>query len=61
MPDPVYRYGMAASSIPVAFPLASVPIAFASSGLAVAVWFLSVPVQVLWLDRRRPPEAADWF
>jgi uncharacterized membrane protein len=61
MPDAVYRWGLTASTLPVGFLLASVPVAFVSTGAAVAVWFLSVPVQILWLNRRMPPEAADWF
>ena len=31
------------------------------TGLAVATWFLSVPVQILWVNRRMPPNAGDWF
>jgi uncharacterized membrane protein len=61
MPEDVYRWGVAASTLPVAFLLGSVPIAFLSSIAAVVVWFLSVPVQLLWLDRRMPPNAAEWF
>jgi uncharacterized membrane protein len=60
MPEPVYRWGVAASSLPVAFLLASVPVAFLSTIAAVGVWFLSVPGQLV-LDRRRPPDAAEWF
>jgi TMEM175 potassium channel family protein len=61
IPDEVYRWGVTASTLPVLFLVASVPIAFLSTGLAVATWFLSVPVQILWLNRRMPPNAADWF
>jgi hypothetical protein len=44
----------------VVFLLASVPVAFLSTIAAVGVWFLSVPGQLV-LDRRRPPDAAEWF
>jgi uncharacterized membrane protein len=61
MPADVYRWGVITSTLPVLFFFASVPIAFLSTGLAVLTWFLSVPVQILWLNRRMPPNAADWF
>ena len=61
MPAEVYRWGVTASTLPVLFLFASVPIAFVSTGLAVATWFVSVPVQILWLNRRMPPRAEDWF
>ena len=61
MPAEVYRWGVTASTLPVLFLFASVPIAFVSTGLAVATWFVSVPVQILWLNRRMPPTAGDWF
>jgi uncharacterized membrane protein len=61
MPEPIYRWGVNASSLPVAFMLASVPVAFLSSALAVIMWFLSAPVQALVLDRNRPAGASDWF
>ena len=36
------------------FFLLSVPVAFVSSGAAVALWFATVPFQILVLDRRKP-------
>jgi uncharacterized membrane protein len=60
MPEPVFRWGVAASTVPVAFLLGSVPVAFLSTTLAVVCWFLAVPAGLL-LNRVRPPEAADWF
>ena len=60
MPEPVYRWGVKSSTLPVAFFLVSVPVAFLSTVVAVIVWFLPAPVEVL-LNRRRPAEAADWF
>ena len=61
MPPAVYRYAISASSLPVAFMVLSVPIAFVGSWLAVLCWFAAAPVQGLWLDRRRPAEVGDWF
>jgi uncharacterized membrane protein len=60
MPEDVYRYGARASTLPVAFFLLSVPIAFVSTALAVASWFLAVPAQML-IDRGRPANAGDYL
>jgi uncharacterized membrane protein len=60
MPEPVYRYGVMASTLPVAFMALSVPVAFVSSGLGVVCWFVAGPAQLL-LNRYRPAEAKDWF
>jgi uncharacterized membrane protein len=60
MPEPVYHWGILTSLLPVAFFVLSVPVAFLSTVLAVVVWFLPVPAQLV-LNRRRPPEADDWF
>ena len=61
MPEPVYRWGRTASSLPVLFMLLSVPIAFASTVVAVLMWFAGVPVQLLVLDRRKPAGADDYM
>jgi hypothetical protein len=37
-----------------------VPIAFVSTALAVASWFLAVPAQML-IDRGRPANAGDYL
>jgi uncharacterized membrane protein len=60
MPEVVYRWGAVTSLLPVVFFLLSIPLAFLNTVVAVACWFLAVPVQVV-LDRRRPEEAAGWF
>jgi uncharacterized membrane protein len=59
MSEAVFRYGARASSLPLVFFVASVPVAFLSTALAVAVWFLAIPAQLL-LDRAHRAEAADW-
>jgi uncharacterized membrane protein len=60
MPEPVYRWGVRSSTMPVVFFVLSVPVAFLSTVVAVIMWFLAAPTLAL-LDRRRPTEAADWF
>jgi uncharacterized membrane protein len=49
----VYRYGVIASLSPVLFFLLSIPFAFLSTALAVAMWFLAVPFG-LAINRRAP-------
>jgi hypothetical protein len=56
----VYHWGILTSLLPVAFFVLSVPVAFLSTVVAVVVWFLPGPAQLV-LNRRRPLEAADWF
>jgi hypothetical protein len=53
IPDPVYRHALRASLIPVVFFLLSIPIAFATTGVAIASWFLTAPAEFL-LDRNKP-------
>ena len=53
----VYRFGVAASLSPVGFFLISIPFAFISTTLAVAIWFLVVPWGIAM--NRRAPEGAD--
>jgi uncharacterized membrane protein len=53
----VYRWGILTSFSPVLFFLASVPVAFISTVLAVGVWFLVGPFEIL--TNRRKPEGAD--
>ena len=60
MPETVYRWGVLTSSLPVAFFLLSVPVAFLSTAAAAACWFLPAAGELL-LGRSQPPEAADWF
>jgi len=55
-PD-IYRYGVIASLSPVFFFAISIPIAFLSTSLAVATWFITVPLGALM--QRRAPEGAE--
>jgi uncharacterized membrane protein len=52
----VYRFGVMASLSPVAFFALSIPVAFLSTTLAVAMWFLAVPFGIAM--NRRAPEGA---
>jgi uncharacterized membrane protein len=60
MPDAVYRWGTTLSLSPVIFFLASIPVAFLDTGLAVAVWFLGIPFQIV-ADRFKPERADEFF
>jgi uncharacterized membrane protein len=59
MPEDVYRWGAALSLTPVLFFVLSIPIAFVSTPLAVASWFLAVPFD--WVAERWKPAEADQY
>jgi TMEM175 potassium channel family protein len=56
----VYRFGVLASLSPVGFFVLSIPFAFLSTSLAVAIWFLVVPFG-LALNRRAPEGTDELF
>jgi uncharacterized membrane protein len=60
VPRGVFRWGMTASLLPVALFLASVPVAFLNTRLAVVVWLAVIPAELL-LNRRRPAGADAYF
>jgi uncharacterized membrane protein len=60
MPDEVYRWGATLSTIPVLLFAVSIPVAFISSGWAVAVWLLNAPVGI-YADRNAPEGFDDYF
>jgi uncharacterized membrane protein len=60
LPDDVYRWGVLLSTTPVVFFLGSIPVAFASTTLAVLLWFSGVPLQLLF-NRWKPPHADDYL
>jgi uncharacterized membrane protein len=61
MPPPVLRFDMVASLVPVVVFLASIPIAFVDTGIALLSWILIWPLEVL-VDRTIKPEgASDYF
>jgi TMEM175 potassium channel family protein len=57
LPRDVYRFGAAMSLAPVLFFIASIPVAFVSTTLAVCVWFLGIPLAAI--AERWKPEGAD--
>ncbi len=59
MPDDVYRWSTVMSLSPVVFFLLSVPVAFVSTEVAVALWFAMVPFQLI--ANRWKPARADEF
>ena len=59
IPQDVFRFGVAMSLSPVLFFLVSIPIAFASTTVAVCVWFLSLPFGIV--ASRWKPARADEF
>ncbi|HEU0019237.1 MAG TPA: TMEM175 family protein [Thermoleophilaceae bacterium] len=61
LPEDVYRWGVLLSSTPVLFFLGSIPIAFASTTVAVLFWFGGIPLQLLVLNRWKPPNADEYI
>jgi uncharacterized membrane protein len=60
MPEKVFKWGVTQSTLPVAYFLLSVPIAFVSTTLAVCFWFLGLPVGIV-SNRRRPAEVDRYY
>jgi uncharacterized membrane protein len=60
LPEPVFRWGVVQSVSPVVFFFVSVPVAFASTVLAVIVWFAGIPFQAI-ANRWKPPDADRFF
>lgn len=60
MPEEVYRWGRIGSLTPVLFFALSIPVAFASSELAVVVWLLAIPFGLI-VNRHAPAEVEDYF
>lgn len=60
VPAVVYRWGMLMSLSPVVFFLLSIPAAFVNTSLAVALWLLGVPFQLL-ANRWKPKDADKYL
>ena len=58
LPPDVVRYSVAAALVPVALFVASIPIAFVDTTLALLSWLLIFPLEVV-VDRRLKPAGAD--
>lgn len=61
LPEDVYRWAVLLSSTPVLFFVGSIPLAFVSTSLAVLFWFGGIPLQLLVLNRWKPPHADDYI
>jgi len=61
LPEDVYRWGVLSSTTPVVFFLCSIPVAFYDTSLAVLLWFGGIPLQLLVLNRRKPPRADEYI
>jgi uncharacterized membrane protein len=60
LPEEVFRWGVLQSLSPVIFFIVSVPVAFISTGLAVACWFGGLPFALI-TARWQPAEANRYF
>ena len=60
MPEDVYRWGVVGASSPLPLFILSIPIAFLSTAVAAAVWFLAVPLGIV-MDHYEPDEAKEYF
>jgi uncharacterized membrane protein len=60
MPENVYRWGVIGASSPLPLFALSIPVAFLSTTVAAAVWFLAVPLGVI-LHRLEPDETEEYF
>jgi hypothetical protein len=53
LPEDVYRWALGSSLLPVLGFALSIPIAFVAPWLAIAMWLLAIPLQLVW-TRYRP-------
>jgi uncharacterized membrane protein len=60
LPDDVYRWALGSSLLPVLAFALSIPVAFAVPWLAIAMWFLAIPLQTVWA-RHRPAATARYL
>jgi hypothetical protein len=60
VPDDVYHFAMVASLLPIAFFALSIPVAFLNTYVAIVVWFLTLPGELV-LDRRKPARYDEIF
>ncbi len=60
LPTDVYRWALGSSLLPVVAFALSIPVAFARPWLAIAMWFLSIPLQRAWA-RYRPAAASRYL
>jgi hypothetical protein len=53
LPEDVYRWTLGSSLLPVLAFALSIPVAFVLPPLSIALWFLALPLQLVW-TRYRP-------
>jgi hypothetical protein len=53
LPEDVYRWALGSSLLPVLAFALSIPVAFVLPFLSFALWFLAIPLQLVW-TRYRP-------
>ena len=61
MPQPVLRFAMVASLIPVVVFLASIPIALHSTTTALFSWILISPLEFIVHKKLKPEDADEYF
>jgi uncharacterized membrane protein len=60
LPTDVYRWALGSSLLPVVTFALSIPVAFAVPGLAIAIWLLAIPLQMVWA-RYRPAATSRYL
>jgi uncharacterized membrane protein len=53
LPEDVYRWALGSSLLPVLAFALSIPVAFVLPWVSIAMWFLAIPLQLVW-SRYRP-------
>lgn len=60
LPTDVYRWALGSSLLPVLVFALSIPVAFAMPWLSIVMWFLAIPLQLVWA-RYRPVAAGRYL
>jgi hypothetical protein len=60
LPEDVYRWALGSSLLPVLAFALSIPVAFALPWLAIVIWLLAIPLQLVW-TRYRPAGASRYL
>jgi uncharacterized membrane protein len=60
LPTDVYRWSLGSSLLPVLAFALSIPVAFVDTWLAISMWLLAIPLQLVW-TRYRPADAGRYL
>jgi uncharacterized membrane protein len=60
LPTDVYRWALGSSLLPVLLFALSIPVAFVAPWLAIAMWLLALPLQMVWA-RHRPAATGHYL